>query len=144
MSMSSPLHTAAPRPRPSRPAQPRSRPLRLVGPVRSRARRAPFVVVVLGVVTVGLVGLILLSTVLQAQSFTVAELEARAADLETRQQALQREVDRLQAPAQVASRGVALGMVPNANPAFLRPSDGEVIGDPEPAVPRSNVKRVDR
>jgi hypothetical protein len=37
-----------------------------------------------------------------------------------------------------------LGMVPNANPVFLQPSDGKVIGDPEPAEPRSNVRRVDR
>ena len=108
------MHAARPRQRTTRQARPTSLPLRLVAPVRSRASRAPFVVVVLTVLGAGLVGLILLSTVLQAQAFEIARLSTRA------------------------------GMVPNANPAFLRPSDGEVIGDPEPAAPRSNVTRVDR
>ncbi len=111
---------------------------------RSRASRAPFVVVVLTVLGAGLVGLILLSTVLQAQAFEIARLSTRADALGVQQQELRREVDRLQAPAALAERAIRLGMVPNANPAFLRPSDGEVIGDPEPAEPRSNVTRVDR
>ncbi|KQP84987.1 hypothetical protein [Aeromicrobium sp. Leaf291] len=138
------MHAARPRQRTTRQAQPTSLPLRLVAPVRSRASRAPFVVVVLTVLGAGLVGLILLSTVLQAQAFEIARLSTRADALGVQQQELRREVDRLQAPAALAERAIRLGMVPNANPAFLRPSDGEVIGDPEPAEPRSNVTRVDR
>lgn len=138
------MHAARPRQRTARQARPTSLPLRLVAPVRSRASRAPFVVVVLTVLGAGLVGLILLSTVLQAQAFEIARLSTRADALGVQQQELRREVDRLQAPAALAERAIRLGMVPNANPAFLRPSDGEVIGDPEPAEPRSNVTRVDR
>lgn len=138
------MHAARPRQRTTRQALPTSLPLRLVAPVRSRASRAPFVVVVLTVLGAGLVGLILLSTVLQAQAFEIARLSTRADALGVQQQELRREVDRLQAPAALAERAIRLGMVPNANPAFLRPSDGEVIGDPEPAEPRSNVTRVDR
>ncbi len=137
-------HAVAPRARSTRPARPASLPLRLVAPVRTRAKRAPFVVVLLTVLGAGLVGLILLSTVLQAQAFTLSELSSQAATLEREQQELEREVDALQAPAAVAERALGLGMVPNANPAFLRPSDGEVIGSPRPAEPRSNVERVDR
>jgi cell division protein FtsB len=118
--------------------------LRLVRPVRSRARRAPFVVVVMTVLAVGLVGLIVMSTVLQAQSFEAAKLDRQAASLETQQQSIGREVDRLQSPANVASRAIALGMVPNANPAFLRLSDGKVLGEPEPAKPGSNIRSVTR
>ena len=118
--------------------------LRLVRPVRSRARRAPFVSVVLTVLGAGLVGLILMSTVLQAQSFEAAKLDQQAATLETRQQSIAREVDRLQSPANVASRAVAIGMVPNANPAFLRLSDGKILGMPEPAEPGSNITNVAR
>lgn len=118
--------------------------LRLVRPVRSRARRAPFVTVVLTVLGVGLVGLIVMSTVLQAQSFEAAKLERQAASLETRQQSIAREVDRLQSPANVASRAIAIGMVPNANPAFLRLSDGKVLGTPEAAKPGSNIGSVSR
>lgn len=108
--------------------------LRLVRPVRSRARRAPFVVVVLLVLSAGLVGLIVASTLLQAQSFEQARLDREVATLHTQQQALAREVDRLHSPATVADRAGRLGMVRNTNPAFLRLSDGTVLGKPKPAV----------
>lgn len=107
--------------------------LRLVRPVRSQARRAPFVVVVLLVLTTGLVGLIVGSTILQSQSFQQAELAKEIASLHTQQQALAGEVDRLHSPASVADRAAELGMVRNTNPAFLRLSDGKVLGKPEPA-----------
>lgn len=118
--------------------------LRLVRPVRSRARKAPFVVVVLTVLAIGLVGLIIMSTVLQAQSFEAARLDRQAASLQTEQQSIAREVDRLQSPANVASRAIAIGMVPNANPAFLRLSDGKVLGEPKAAEAGSNIKGVTR
>lgn len=137
------LHLAAPRLRHPLPP-PRNRALRLVAPVSSRASKAPFVVVVLTMVGIGLVGLILMSTVLQAQSFEIAKLTAQADTLETRQQSLGRQVDRLQSPSSIASKALWLGMVPNANPVFLRLDDGEVIGKAKPAIPRSNVKRVTR
>lgn len=138
-------HTAAPRTRgSSATTSAKALPLRLVAPVRSQARRAPFVVVVLTVLGVGLVGLILISTVLQAQAFEIARLQSQTQELEVRQQALARDVERLQAPANVAERAMRLGMVPNANPVFLDPAAGEVIGDPVPAEGDTNVERVDR
>lgn len=118
--------------------------LRLVNPVRSRARRAPFVVVVLALLSTGLVGLIVMSTVLQSQSFELATLSQQADTLATQQQAKTREVERMQSPSQVASRAVALGMVPNANPVFLRLSDGEVVGTPHPAEAGSNLPGIAR
>jgi cell division protein FtsL len=116
--------------------------LRLVRPVRSRARKAPFVVVVLILLSAGLVGLIVMSTILQAQSFEAARLDQTAASLETQQQSLASEVDRLQSPSNVARRALSAGMVPNTNPAFLRLSDGKVLGKPAAAVPGSNLKSV--
>jgi hypothetical protein len=108
--------------------------LRLVRPVRSRARRAPFVVVVLTVLGSGLVGLILMSTVLQAQSFEAARLDRQATELQTKQQAISREIERLQSPSNV----------PPANPAFLRLTDGKVLGEAIPAEPGSNIRSVTR
>ncbi|MGH3459613.1 hypothetical protein [Aeromicrobium sp.] len=136
-------HIAAPRLRPQK-ALPRNRALRLVAPVSSRARRAPFVGVVLTLVGLGLVGLILMSTVLQGQSFEIARLSAEVEALEVREQALSREVDRMQSPSNIASRALWLGMVPNANPVFLRLSDGEVVGKAKPAPARTNIKQVTR
>ena len=118
--------------------------LRLVRPVRSRARKATNVVVVKSVIGSALFGLVLMSTVLQAQSFESALLEREAAALETRQQSIAREVDRLQSPANVASRAIAIGMVPPANPAFLRLSDGKLLGKPQAAERGSNIRSVTR
>lgn len=108
--------------------------LRLVRPVRSRARRTPFVVVVLMVLAAGLVGLIVISTTLQSMSFQQANLDREVANLERQHAALAQEVDQLNSPAQVAERAERLGMVRNENPAFLRLSDGQVLGKPEPAT----------
>ena len=117
--------------------------LRLVRPVRSRARKAPFVVVVMTILSIGLVGLIIMSTILQAQSFEAQKLTQQAAELETRQQLLATEVDKLQSPANVARRAIQYGMVPNTNPAFLRLSDGKVLGKPEAAKPgNTNIRSV--
>lgn len=131
-------------PSPRRIEEVRTAGLRLVRPVRSRARKAPFVVVVLTVLGVGLVGLIVLSTVLQSQSFESARLDRQVATLKTQQQALTRDVDRLQSPSNVARRALQIGMVPNANPAFLRLSDGTVLGVPKPAEAGSNITGVTR
>jgi len=108
--------------------------LRLVRPVHSRARRAPFVVVVLTVLAVGLVGLILISTTLQSLAFEQSSLNAEVATLEHQRDALERQVDRMSSPASIADEAARLGMVRNQNPAFLRLSDGEVLGKPVPAV----------
>jgi hypothetical protein len=92
----------------------------------------------------GLVGLILMSTVLQAQSFEVAKLNEQVETLENRQQALSREVSRMQSPSNLASRALQLGMVPNANPVFLRLEDGEVVGKAKPAPARGSIRQVTR
>ncbi len=116
--------------------------LRLVGPVRVRARRAPFVVVVLSVLAVGLVGLILLSTVMQAQSFKIDELQQRATLLHAQKDHLATKVDQLQSPSGLADRALSEGMVPNSSPVFLRLTDGKVIGEPVAAESGTNVRRA--
>jgi len=83
-----------------------------------------------------------MSTVLQTQSFEAAALHQEAKALETHQQSLVHEVEYLQSPANVARRALAFGMVPNANPAFLRLSDGAVLGKPEAATRGNNITRV--
>ncbi len=119
-----------------------ARRLRVVRPIRSRASRAPFVSVVMVMLSIGLVGLIVMSTVLQAQSFEAAKLSSEAKALQIQQQSLSREVEQLLSPANVARRALVFGMVPNTNPAFLRLSDGKVLGKPEPAASGSNIRSV--
>lgn len=134
---------ASPRVRSSRPVAAPKR-LRLVVPAHNQAGRTPFVVVVITVISLGLIGLIFMSTVLQAQAFEVAKLDGEASALETQQESLTHDLSQMKSPSGLASAAVGYGMVPNTNPVFLRLTDGKVIGKPSPALPGTNVKRVER
>lgn len=134
---------ASPRVRSNRPVAPPKR-LRLVAPARSNASRTPFVVVVLTVISLGLVGLIFMSTALQSQAFELARLNRQVTALQTQQESLTSDLNVLKSPAGVAASAIGYGMVPNANPVFLRLSDGKIIGTANPARPGTNVKRVAR
>lgn len=135
--------SASPRLRTTRPAGTRSQKrLRIVAAPKGKSAGAPFVVLVIGLFSAGLVGLIFLSTILQSQAFAIAELQKEAKALETTQSAIAHDLARQQSPSSVAAAAFALGMVPNTNPVFLRLGDGEVIGKPVPAKPNTNVERV--
>ena len=113
-----------------------ARPVRPVRPVATPANapaRAPFIVVVLVLLTVGLGTLLLLNTLLAQGSFTLHTVNAKVASLADREQALQQKASQLAAPQRLARNAQALGMVPSQNPAFLRSEDGKVLGEPVPA-----------
>ncbi|MCU1674040.1 MAG: hypothetical protein JWN77_2153 [Frankiales bacterium] len=108
--------------------------LRLVAARRSSAARTPFVVVVVLILLAGLLGLLALNTVLAQDAFALHALQVEGRQLADREQALQRQVADLQSPHSLASRATRLGMVPGGPPAFLRLSDGKVLGAPAPAA----------
>ena len=92
------------------------------------APRVPFAALVLTVLALGLVGLLVLNTSLQQGAFYARDLEARAQVLAQEREALQLRVAELREPQRLAERAAAMGMVPNPSPAFLRLSDGKVLG----------------
>lgn len=98
-----------------------------------RAPRMPFVVLVSLVLVLGVVGLLLFNTSMQQASFRATAMQDRADALAAKAQALQMDLARLRDPQRVAERARHLGMVPPSSPAFLRLSDGKVLGNPEPA-----------
>jgi hypothetical protein len=105
-----------------------------VVPRRSNAPRVPFVILVAVVLLGGVVGLLLFNTSMQQDSFKATALETQAAQLHAQEQSLQMELDRLRDPQEVAQRAENLGMVPILNPAFIRLSDGQILGNPIPAT----------
>lgn len=112
---------------------PRGAPLRrpsleLVPQARVSARRTPFAAVVVSLLAAGLLGLLVLNTVLAQDAFRLHTLKAESRALEDREQVLQREVEALRAPQALAARAGALGMVQAGPPAFLRLPDGAVLG----------------
>lgn len=118
---------AAPAPLRTPAAPPR---LTLVPDARSRVARTPFVLMACGLLAGGLLALLLLNTVLAQDAFALHDLEKRSAGLDARQAALGRQLAEEAAPQRLAQRAVAMGMVPSENPAFLRASDGRVLGSP--------------
>jgi hypothetical protein len=108
--------------------------LSLVRGTRNTAPRLPFAALVLTVLALGLVGLLVLNTSLQQGAFRARDLESRAEALREHRQALELKVAELREPQRVARQAAAMGMVPNPAPAFLRLSDGKVLGNAEPAV----------
>jgi len=102
--------------------------LRLVPQRRSSAAKTPFALVLVVLLVGGLLGLLLLNTLVAQGSFRLSRLAAEGRALQQQEQQLAAEVQRLQAPAGLADRAEKLGMVPGGSPAFLRISDGKVLG----------------
>jgi hypothetical protein len=112
-----------------------------VVPRRStRAARVPFVTLVSLLLVSGVAGLLLFNTSMQQASFTATAMEQRAEVLDAREQSLQMDLERLRDPQRVAVQARAMGMVPPSNPAFLRLSDGKVLGDPAPALAEDGLR----
>lgn len=97
--------------------QPRRRtPTRTRPPIRvvrtpAAPARAPFVIAVVVLLTLGLGALLLLNTLLAQGSFTLHTLNDRVSSLVDREQALQQRASELAAPHRLARRAQKLGMV---------------------------------
>jgi hypothetical protein len=95
---------------------------------RRPAARMPFVVLVSLLLIGGVAGLLYFNTTMQQVSFTTTALQQRAQTLEAKRQGLQMALDGLRDPQRVALEARRLGMVPAPAPAFIRLSDGKVLG----------------
>jgi cell division protein FtsB len=105
-----------------------------------RAARVPFVTLVSLLLVLGVAGLLFFNTSMQQASFTATALQERATVLEAQQQSLQMQLARLRDPQVVAERAERLGMVPPSSPAFIRLSDGKVLGNPQPASAADRIR----
>ena len=120
---------------PAGPSAGRSRPSLELMPAGSAALpRTTFVILLVSLLIGGLIGLLMLNTVLARDAFVLDSLKADARELAAREQALQREVELLRAPQSLAVRATELGMVQAGPPAFLRLADGVVLGTPVPGA----------
>src|SRR6195952_5732539 len=99
------------------------RPVLSLVPTPSRARRAPFVALVLGILLAGLVGLLLLNTASAQDAFRLHRLEASAANTADARQALSEQVNNLTGPAGLAAEAARVGMVPVGAPVFWKPGE---------------------
>lgn len=89
-------------------------------PTRARARRAPFVILLLVLLASGLVCLLLLNTASAQDSFRLHALQDEDAALQQQQQALTSMADGLDDPSRLAARAAGFGLVAGDPPVFLR------------------------
>ncbi|MCL2780991.1 MAG: hypothetical protein FWD74_05800 [Actinomycetia bacterium] len=103
---------------------------------RSGPRRAPFVLLVIGLLAGGMVALVALNTASAAAELRRNSLLDSNATLSAQVQQLQTKVADRRAPGSLASAAAALGMVPAGNPAFVKilpDGTAQVLGSAQPA-----------
>lgn len=125
--------TALLAPRPSRDSQSRPRLKALTKPAQQVAT-IPFVLIVAAVLLVGMVGMLLLSTTLQNQSFDIQKKQHQATALADQVSQLQGELAQQRSVRNVAAKAHQLGMRPDPYSVPLRLSDGKVLGKSRPVT----------
>lgn len=125
-----PLSRSAPR---TAPRTARPRPLRVVREQPQTGQPA-FVAACLAVLVAGLLGVLMLNTAMAKGSFVLGDLQDTSNELSAAEEALSHAIDAQSAPAVLAQRALDMGMVPSTSAAFLRLSDGKVLGVAEAAT----------
>ncbi|HEX6249670.1 MAG TPA: hypothetical protein VFZ64_17520 [Nocardioidaceae bacterium] len=105
-----------------------------------KAARVPFVTLVSLLLVGGVAGLLLFNTSMQQASFVATSMEQQAAVLAGKEESLRMQLHRMRDPQNLAAEAKRMGMVPADNPAFLRLSDGKVLGRPTVADPTDAVR----
>ena len=118
---------------PGKPKTPARAPLSVI-PGRPAVRQAWFPLAMLATLVLGLISTLMINTALAEGSYERGALVSEATFLADRQESLTHELDNLRAPATLAQKALALGMVPAQSPAFVRLSDGVVLGVAGPAT----------
>jgi hypothetical protein len=95
---------------------------------RAGSGSAAFAVACIVLLAAGLMSLLLINISMSRASYALHDLQATSGELADTQDALTQQLSGLESPPHLAKRAVAMGMVPAPNAAFLRLSDGKVVG----------------
>ena len=154
--MTHPVYTApyaTRRPVTSAMPQPTLRP-RAVSPVRALPSlstaakiRAIFtarnVTVIVVSIVLLVVGRLVLSVAIDANAYAIAAKAKESQNLGRDAQMIEEQLNVLNSPQHLSTVAHGLGMISNSNPAYLRISDGKVLGDPNvvggSSIDRTNV-----
>jgi hypothetical protein len=98
--------------------------------------RAPFLILIVALVVAGVLGVLVLNTKINENSFRLNDLRNNQAALDLREQQLQRDLADRESPGNLRAAATRLGLVPAGTPAFINLPDGRVVGVPQPAAGR--------
>ena len=118
--------------RPERPERERRTHLEVVS-TRSQRRARPrtlYAITAVSALLVIVVAQLLLSIGVSQGAYQLSSLQTKQTELQRSYQAASEDLNRLTSPQNLAANANALGMVSNSNPAYLRLSDGAVLGAP--------------
>jgi len=111
---------------------------------RPRHPRAPFILLLVGLLGGALVSLLVISTTLAEGSFQITTLQQQSTNLARQEQLLSQQVARASSPAQIAQEAEQLGMQQDPNLRFINLKTGKVVSgkvskaDAEISVPGYN------
>jgi hypothetical protein len=106
--------------------------LRVAPPAPISAPRAPFVAVMIAVVIAGLIGILLINTRTNENTFRISKLQDQKAALDNQQQQLENQIVGYESIGNLDAAARRLGLVKADNPAYIRMPDGRVLGVPKP------------
>ena len=117
--------------------------LQVAPPAPISVPRAPFVGAMIGVVIVGVLGILLINTKTNENSFRIADLQNQASKLDNQQQDLDNQLVEISSIGNLDAAARRLGLVKSDNPAMIRLPDGKVIGVLKPATGKQAVTAQD-
>jgi hypothetical protein len=97
---------------------------------------------VIGVVIAGVLGILLINTKTNENSFKIADLQKQGSALDAQQQDLDNQLATVSSPGSLDAAARRLGLV-KATPALIRLPDGRVVGALEPADGKTSVTAPD-
>ena len=103
---------------------------------RTKADAVPklrYIVVLLAGIFAILGGQLLLSIAVSGGAYEIASLKSELRSSHQKQQIVGEEISALVAPDTLATLAGSMGMVPDNNPAYIRVSDGAIVGEAIPA-----------
>ncbi|MBB5632051.1 hypothetical protein BKA04_000274 [Cryobacterium mesophilum] len=106
---------------------------------RSRPK-AVYALVTVGGLFAILVAQLLLSIVVSDGAYQISSLQQQQRELARDEQSLTEQLHVLESPQHLAANAQALGMVTNSSMAYLRLSDGKVLGKPVAATASSGIR----
>jgi len=111
-----------------------------LGRARPRHPRAPFILLLIGLLGGALVCLLVISTTLAEGSYQITGLQQQNASLAKQEQLLTQQVAEDSSPEQIAQEAEELGMRPNPNLQFINTKTGKVVtGHPSAADTQIDV-----
>jgi hypothetical protein len=113
--------------------------LRVAPPLPVQVARAPFVASLLGIVVLGVIGILVLNTMINANQFRLNNLQTQQAGLDKQEQGLREKLAHQEAPGSLVAAAKCLGLVPAGSLAYIKMPNGTVVGVPAPASRTASV-----